>query len=68
VVIDGLQPVTNFYLENPGLGLTLISITQLIADIQLIGMLAFWFWKGNSLRYPIVLAILGVSKILINVA
>lgn len=47
--------------------MALISIAQLIVDIELIAMLAFWFFKGNSLRYPILLGILGISKILLNV-
>jgi hypothetical protein len=65
--LNGLQPVTNFYINNPGLGLTLISIAQLIVDIQLIAMLGYWFWQGTTMRYPLVLAIIGISKVLLNV-
>jgi hypothetical protein len=65
--LDGLQPVTNFYIANEGLGLTLVSIMQLIVDIQLVLMLVYWFIWGDSLRYPLMLAIIGISKILLNV-
>ena len=67
VILDGLQPVTNFYIENEGFGLTLVSIMQLIVDIQLVLMMVWWLVSGNSLRYPIVLACIGLSKILLNV-
>jgi hypothetical protein len=40
---------------------------QLVVDIQLVLVLAYWFIWGDSLRYPIVLAIIGISKILLNV-
>jgi hypothetical protein len=40
---------------------------QLIVDIQLVLVLIYWFIWGDSLRYPLVLAIIGVSKILLNV-
>lgn len=67
-VLDGLQPVTNFYLDHEGLGLTLISIMQLIVDIELIAFPIYWFVYGTSVRYPLVLAVIGVSKILLNVS
>ena len=67
VILDALQPVTNFYIGNKGLGLTLVSIMQLIVDIQLIAVPVYWFIYGTSVRYPIVLAIIGISKILLNV-
>ena len=66
VILDWLQPITNFYINNEGFGLTLVSIMQLLVDIQLVLMLAFWFMRGDSMRYPIVLAIIGISKILLN--
>lgn len=40
---------------------------QLIVDIQLVVMMAYWFVWGDSMRYPIVLAVIGISKILLNV-
>lgn len=40
---------------------------QLIVDIQLVLVLAYWFIWGDSMRYPIVLTIIGISKILLNV-
>ena len=40
---------------------------QLIVDIELVAMMIFWFLRGNSLRYAIVMAIVGISKILLNV-
>jgi hypothetical protein len=67
VILDALQPVTNFYIRNEGLGLTLVGIMNLVVDIQLVLMLAYWFAWGDSMRYPIVLAIIGISKILLNV-
>ena len=44
-----------------------MTIMQLIVDAELIGMTILWYFKGNSFRYPIVLSVLGVSKILLNV-
>lgn len=67
VILDALQPVTNFYIANEGFGLALVSIMQLIVDIQLVLVLAYWFIWGDSMRYPIVLTIIGISKILLNV-
>jgi uncharacterized membrane protein len=40
---------------------------QLIVDIQLVVMMAYWFVWGDSMRYPLVLAVIGISKILLNV-
>lgn len=67
MILDALQPVTNFYIQNEGLGLTLVGIMQLVVDLELITMLVVWFIYGTNLRYPLVLAIVGVSKILLNV-
>lgn len=67
VILDALQPLTNFYIQNEGLGLTLVSIMQLLVDIQLVLVLAYWFIWGDSMRYPIVLSLIGISKILLNV-
>jgi len=39
----------------------------LIVDIQIVVMLVYWFVFGDSMRYPIILAIIGISKILLNV-
>lgn len=67
MILDALQPVTDFYIRNEGLGLTLVGIMNLVVDIQLVLMLAYWFAWGDSMRYPIVLTIIGISKILLNV-
>jgi len=67
VVIDYLQPVTLFYMENKVFGLALMTIMQLIVDAELVGMTLLWYFRGNSFRYPIVLSVLGISKILLNV-
>ena len=67
MILDALQPVTDFYRANKGFGLTLVSIMQLIVDIELIGMFVYWFLRGSSLRFVIVMAIVGISKILLNV-
>lgn len=67
VILDGLQPVTNYYIANEGLGLTFVSIMQLIVDIEIVLVLVYWFIWGDSLRYPLVLSIIGISKILLNV-
>jgi len=40
---------------------------QVIVDVQLIGMLSYWAIKGQNLRYPIVMAVIGISKMLLNV-
>lgn len=40
---------------------------QLAVDLELITMLVYWFIYGTNLRYPLVMAIVGVSKILLNV-
>ena len=40
---------------------------QLTVDIELVGMLAYWFLLGKNMKYPIVLSIIGVAKILLNV-
>ena len=40
---------------------------QLIVDIELVGMLVYWFLRGNSLRYALVMSIVGISKIILNV-
>lgn len=44
-----------------------MTIMQLIVDAELIGMTLLWYFKGSSFRYPIILSVLGVSKILLNV-
>ncbi len=56
-----------FYRENRNLGLSLMTIMQLMVDVELIAMGVLWYLKGTSFRYPIVLTVLGVSKILLNV-
>jgi hypothetical protein len=66
-VIDFLIPFTNFYKENLSLGLTLMTLMQILVDIELVGMTLFWYFKGNSFRYPLILSVLGLSKILLNV-
>jgi hypothetical protein len=40
---------------------------QLIVDIQLVAMLVYWFLRADSFRYAIVMACIGLSKILLNV-
>ncbi len=66
-MIDTLRPVTDFYNDNKAFGLTLMTLMQIIVDVELIAMAALWYFKGSSFRYPIVLAALGISKILLNV-
>ena len=66
-ILDALQPITDSYIANKGLGLTVVSIMQLLVDIELVGMLVYWFLRGNSLRYAVVMAVVGVSKIFLNV-
>ena len=68
VIIDWLKPITFFYMENKAFGLTLMTTMQLIVDAELIGMTLLWYFKGSSFRYPIVLSVLGISKILLNVS
>jgi len=67
VVLNFLLPITEFYTENKTFGLILVSIMQVIVDVQLIGMLSYWAIKGQNLRYPIVMAVIGISKMLLNV-
>ena len=67
MVLDALQPVTNFYINNEGFGLTLIALMQIIVDVELVVVIVYWFVYGTNMRYPLVLAIIGVSKILLNV-
>lgn len=67
MILDWLQPITDQYNKYPGLGLTFGTISQLIADLNLIVMFIYWFIVGNSMRYPIMLAVIGVSKVLLNV-
>lgn len=55
-------------MENKAFGLTLMTTMQLIVDAELIGMTLLWYFKGSSFRYPIVLSVLGISKILLNVS
>ena len=62
-----MQPLTDLYIANEGLGLTLVSLMQLLVDFQLVGGLVWWFLKGSSMRYPLLLAVVGISKILLNV-
>ena len=59
--------MTNYYISNEHFGLAFVSIMQLLVDIQLVFMLVYWFVYGESMRYPIVLGIIGISKILLNV-
>lgn len=61
------QPVADFFNENSGFGLTLMTIMQVLCDLQIIGMVFYWMNYGNSFVYPISVAFLGLSKILINV-
>lgn len=42
-------------------------IMQVVVDVQLVGMVLYWYFKGESFRYPVLLAVLGVSKVLLNV-
>ena len=44
-----------------------MSIMQLLVDIELVAMLVFWFLRASSMRYAIVMSIVGISKILLNV-
>lgn len=67
VVIDWLLPVTQFYQHHRGFGLALMTSMQLVLDVELVGMVVFWYFKGNSFRYPLVLVVLGISKMLLNV-
>ena len=66
-LLDAMQPLTNLYITNEGLGLALVSLMQVLVDFQLVGGLAWWFLKGSSMRYPLLLAVVGISKILLNV-
>ena len=58
----------SFYIANKGIGLTAVSIMQLLVDFELVAMLVYWFLRGNSLRYAVVMAVVGASKILLNVS
>jgi hypothetical protein len=66
-VLDALQPVTDYYLANREFGLTLVTIMQLLVDLQLLAMPAYWLLQGQNMRYPLVLGAIGVSKMLLNV-
>jgi hypothetical protein len=45
-VLDFLLPITEYYLENKTFGLVLVSIMQVIVDVQLVAMIAYWAMKG----------------------
>jgi hypothetical protein len=44
-----------------------MTIMQLICDIELVGMIIYWVIWGRSFTYPLAVAILAISKVLINV-
>lgn len=44
-----------------------MTIMQLICDIELVGMVIYWVLWGRSFTYPLSVAILAISKVLINV-
>ena len=64
---DGLKPIADFFNDTRGFGLTIMTIMQLICDIELVGMVIYWIIWGRSFIYPLSVGILGISKVLINV-
>lgn len=44
-----------------------MTLLQVTVDVQLVAMLCYWYAKGHSFRYPLLLTILGSSKVLLNV-
>jgi hypothetical protein len=67
MVNTALQPVATFFINTRGFGLTLMTIMQLLCDIQLVGMVIYWVVWGRSFTYPLAVGFLAISKVLINV-
>lgn len=59
--------MADFFIDTRGFGLALMTIMQLLCDIQLVGMVIYWVIWGKSFTYPISVGILAISKVLINV-
>lgn len=66
-IIDKFLPICNYLNNHSTLGVTLLTIGNLLLDGQLILSCVWWFLKVDNFRLPTGLTVIGVAKMLIAV-
>lgn len=66
-VIDLFTNATTYLNDNQWLGLTLLTISNVLLDVQLILIWFYWFLRVENFRFLFSVAVLCVLKMIITV-